>query len=75
MKKACAPGGTQAFAGSYLLRFGSADGTYARAGTALDALRSIDLIFAVTSRNAGNGALCFASAAADAIIGNLECHG
>lgn len=75
MKKACAPGGTQAFAGSYLLRFGSADGTYARAGTALDALRSIDLIFAVASRNAGNGALCFASAAADALFADNICHG
>ena len=75
MKKACAPGGTQAFAGSYLLRFGSADGTYARASAALKTFIRIDDVLAVFFLDAFDGTFRSASAAADAVVGrNLVSH-
>ena len=60
------------FAGLSL--FGSANGAGIGAGTAIDALIGVDYILAIAFRDSLNGAISFASAAADACIGNLVCH-
>ena len=57
-----------------LLSLGSAYRTCALAGTAVDASGSVDNVLAVTLGNSGNGASVSASAAADAIVGNLISH-
>ena len=54
---------------------GSSHGAGAGASAAFDAGCRIDLILAVALRNRANRTFGRASAAADAIIGNLECHG
>lgn len=58
-----------------LFRFGSANGTYALAGTALYAKIGVDHIFAVTLADSADRALLSASAAGYAIIGNFVSHG
>ena len=58
-----------------LFRFGSANGTYALASTALYAKIGVDHIFAVALADGTDGALLGASAAGYAIIGNFVSHG
>ena len=57
-----------------LLGIGCSYGTYAVASATLDAGIGIDDVFVVTSGDSGYGALCLASAAADALIINYICH-
>lgn len=45
------------------------------AGAAIDAIVLIDNVLAVLFRDAAYGAFVSASAAGDALIGNLVCHG
>ena len=53
---------------------GSAYGTYARTSTALNALICVDDHLAVLFADRLYGTFALASAASDAIIGNLVCH-
>ena len=54
---------------------GGTHGADIGASAAIDALVGIDFILAVAFGNRLHGAFGFASAAADAFIGNLICHG
>lgn len=57
-----------------LVRLGSADRAVTRASAAVDASVGVDNILAVALGNRVYGAALCASAASDALIGNLICH-
>lgn len=57
-----------------LLSSRSTNRTYTCTGTALDALISINYIFGITLGNSFNGAFCFTSAAAEALIADYISH-
>ena len=61
-------------AGDVLSLLRSTYGACIYAGTATDALVSVDFILAITLNNCFHGASLNASAAGYAIIGNLICH-
>ena len=58
-----------------LLSLGSIHRAGVSASAAIDALVSVDYVYAVTLRNSLYRTLSCTCAAADAIFVNLECHG
>ena len=58
-----------------LLSLGSIHRAGVSASAAIDALVSVDYVYAVTFRDCFSGAVLSASAAGNAIIRNLVCHG
>ena len=67
--------GSVAFTNDELVSLRSVNRASVCAGAAVDALVSVDYVLAVALSDSLSGAVLSASAARDAIVGNLVCHG